>query len=600
MAIQPNILSSLDLATYKITLYVAKPEVWNDTSQVINDSEVVGSSAFIIAESGSEAEYGIDNLLFQSTINPSNKTSYTTTGVIQFDLYEPLGFSLLERLQALGPEFGFNNIYGARFILKVEFLGRNALTGRPERLQEIYTYKLGLHSVQASLNESGATYNVIAYNTAKMGTLAAVTETAVSINNVQTVTDFLGAIQYELNQNEKRIRGEGTNDTGDSKKQYKIVFDQSALIQATQEHGMFDLASAAMGAAGTTRGTGANASGGDSDVASTKRDFTITKNSNIASFIANTINSEVESLAKFGTETQEKSNILPVVKVDYEVRDLGETDKTNAPGEEHVFKVGITWKNSVITKDPQETKDFILSEQKQNDFFDNVLQSSIVKKYDYLYTGQNTEVLDYQLTYNALFRVAIDPAASQAYMSTAQVRGSTGREQEENISSGKKYLSQIQPQPVFPLDTPVFEYTVASPDAQAQAEHNNANSSTIKYNRYVQYSQRSADFHETSISIKGDPFWLGTPDSVLESIGQSLQTFTSREISVAILVKKPDQSIADPFKTKAPEIEYASSGVYTVQNVESRFQRGQFTQTLTLYKNLKVNPFMISTRLTEL
>lgn len=600
MAISDNILSNLDLATYRLTLYLVKPHVWNDPSVLIKDEGIVGSDAIIISESGTEAAFAMDNLTIESVISPSRKSSYTTTGLVQFDLTEPLGFSFLERLQVLAPKYKFTNIYGAKFVLKVQFIGRNVQSGLPEPQDDVYVYNLGLHSLNASLNEGGTTYNFICFNMFKQASIESVAETPVTVKNVKTVSDFTTNLVAALNENENRIRGNDASTSGISKKTYDIVFDESASISAKDGlYESFDLRTQNMGTqdSNAAKGTGENANSEDSGT----RDYPLRSNSNIAAFIQNTINEEVKSLADYGVRTQETSNVLPVITVTPTITFTDEIDPvTNAPGHKVTFVIGVKWISSVITRNNASTQEFLRSEMKQSAFFDTVLSSSIVKKYEFLYTGNNTDILQFDLNYNALFRVSLDPSEAGVYPSTMQTRGSVVTGKQSQPVSNPKYLSQVQQEIINPLDEPIFEPTVQSPDRQSSSEHVNNSANTVKYNQYVDFAQRSDDFTYAEITIKGDPFWLGSPDAKVRNVPGSLQSFAGNNISIAILNNKPNDTFASAFENQAPEIEYSSSGVYDVQTVESRFQQGKFTQQLGLIKNMKVNPYLISTKLTEL
>ena len=58
-----------------------------------------------------------------STVRASEDTANVVTGALNFEIQEPLGFSLLHKIMSLSEEYGFQNIQNALYVLKVEFKG---------------------------------------------------------------------------------------------------------------------------------------------------------------------------------------------------------------------------------------------------------------------------------------------------------------------------------------------------------------------------------------------------------------------------------------------------------------------------------------------
>ena len=77
----------------------------------------------IIAESGSTATYAIDNLSIISYVTPGSTSGNTVSGVFQFNVYEILGFKLLNRVLQYSRPFNFITLQSAKYVLKVEYQG---------------------------------------------------------------------------------------------------------------------------------------------------------------------------------------------------------------------------------------------------------------------------------------------------------------------------------------------------------------------------------------------------------------------------------------------------------------------------------------------
>lgn len=601
--IENNWLSDVDLGTYKITLYLIHPDIWNSSTQLVNDDALLGKKAVIISESGVESSYSIDNLVMRSAVVPSRKAGFTSTGIMQFELHEPLGFSFLESLQSLAPTYKFTTLYNANFALKIEFGGRDVITGAPKKYPGVFIYRLAFKDVTAKLGPDGTHYSIVAYNMQKKAVVESGIETDLSVQRVTTVSDFAKQLEFELNKAENELRGKNQNDTGTSKKTYRVTFDDTADIKKTSSTRSFNVASAVMGGAGTEASSGDNASSGPKDTDRAVRDYTLDRNSSITAYIQNTINKNTPSLNDFIVESQESLNIHPVITVTPEVIQKDGVDpSTNMSEMEINFVIGVTWVYSTVTKDATEYTKFITDEGKQQAFFETVKNSAICKKYEYLYTGNNTEVLDFNLEYNGLFRVTLDPARASSMPNTVQTYGTSVTTVDNSTQQTGKYLSDIKPTNLMPLDASMFEYVVRSSDAQQTSESINSNSNMTVGPGYSDFYQRSADFLSASITVKGDPFWMGTPDAELggSTEATTVRDFKGHELSIAVLNMKPDPSMADPFNRQTGGIEFSSSGVYRVVSIESNFQQGKFTQTLETQKNTTINPYIIATRIAEL
>ena len=87
--VSDNWISTVDLGTYKFTLYIVDTDLYNDPTPLAqNDSAALNAGkAVIIAESGVTGAYSIENILIQSTINPSQTAGSSTPTGFVFEIY---------------------------------------------------------------------------------------------------------------------------------------------------------------------------------------------------------------------------------------------------------------------------------------------------------------------------------------------------------------------------------------------------------------------------------------------------------------------------------------------------------------------------------
>ena len=141
--INGNWNSSVNLAGYKLTLYLVKKPLWNSPDALANDSgSIQKGDAIIIAETGATTVFSIDNVNLTTFIRGGQKNVDASTGVVQFQLQEVLGFNFLDKILAVSSIFGFSTIASANYVLKVEFVGRDPETDLRVQYPNMFLYSL--------------------------------------------------------------------------------------------------------------------------------------------------------------------------------------------------------------------------------------------------------------------------------------------------------------------------------------------------------------------------------------------------------------------------------------------------------------------------
>jgi len=199
------------------------------------------------------------------------------------------------------------------------------------------------------------------------------------------------------------------------------------------------------------------------------------------------------------------------------------------------------------------------------------------KRYPYWFTGENTQVLDYQASFNKLYVLTVSGPP-----------GSTGL---ENVR--KKYTSSMR-------DIAYYQYQARSTES-AQGAEGKANELAASA---AEYLYNPSDNGNAKIKIIGDPAWI-QQGSVANSIDpKSLKygpflpdgtiNFDVNDIMFEIAWQKPQDydlasGIADPYKLPGRSFGDRTpiqSVVYRARAVTSEFRQGRFEQTIdgTLYQ----------------
>ena len=605
--VKENWMSTVDLATYKWTLYVVNPDVYNDPEILAqNDSAALSSGqALVIAESGVTGSYSLENVIIQSTITPNNESgSATPTGVV-FELYEPLGFSLLDRLLTVGQMMGYpSNIMGLNYVLKLEFLGRDGRTGASKKFPGIFLWKTRITGMKGSLGPAGAKYFITAMFDIRTTQVNTVTPVDTVVSNVSTVQNFTEQLQATLRQMEQDLlppvevrRGEKPH------KEWYIKLGDSTSIKANAAEGItaFDLGSQAWAGtvnSDTSSGESANTENPDT------RDIVINSETQLSEKITQLLEKNVPGWSTYVNESRELRYYVPFIYVDMKTEIIDEVDTTLAQSRKKItltVEVGI---NKTTAPDgEQQRRTLQTSQGLQQERFSNL---DVVKKYNYLYTGENTEILDFQLDIEQLFVVATSPAAgiyyadnSQQFVPTNPIQvsqdnlNSTQLTERQIRNSNARFLSDVEVERININHETPFERVPASASTQQKNEHTGL-TDDIAASIAQQTARRTVDNLNIQLEIRGDPFWLGTPDVIIGGNAGSdqISDFKGNDALIGFVSFQPNEKDLLIDQKRGP-VDMISSGLYNITHVESKFQQGQFTQSLTGYKDPNTNVFLI-------
>ena len=603
--VSDNWISTVDVGTYKFTFYIVDNDLYNDPSPLaVNDTaSLTAGKAVIIAESGVTGAYSIENVMIQSTINPSATGGNTTPTGFVFEIYEPLGFSLLDRVLTVGRRMGRpTNFPSQAYVLKLEFVGRDRETGASKKYDGIFLYQLRIGQMKASLGPAGAKYFIVAQSIIKAAQTSTVTKTDINISEVTTVQDFgqrlqdaLNAAEFDLLRPEEQASGFKPN------KEYVVKFAPSTSIEIDPitNTKKFDLKIAPWaGTADSQTSSGQSTNMDDTD----KRDITVNSETQLTAKVADLIEKNVPSFSTYVEDARKNSFVVPYVYTTVEEELFNDEDSSLNTQRTKIIITIHLGEDFTVPRELSEDQEKLQTNQEVQRVRFAALP--IVKKYNYLYTGENTEILDFQLDIEQLFAVAQAPAAgiyyadnNQQFTPTNAIQITTDRKgvtvktnEQQQQFSGEFFLSDIEIAKINVNESVVYDRIPSSANTQ-QVNETLTETDRIASHIAGQMARRENDAQQITLEIKGDPFWMGTPDSVRSGNKVSVANFKGTNAMIGFLNYQANEKDLLIDQNRGP-VDLISTGIYKVVTIESKFQQGQFTQTLDAYKDRNTNSFL--------
>ena len=612
--ITPNWMSTVDSPSYKWTLYIVSNEVWNDTSILYgNDTAALtADKAKIVAEQGVTTEFTLDNFAMASRVTPGQAHGNTTPGIIQFDLFETLGFTFLDKVLRAGVKLNKpQNLYSQNYVLKLEFIGRDATTGGSTKYPGVFFYPIRISQIRSTTSPGGTRYNIVAMNFIKVALTEAVTHTNINVNNFNTVDTFASQLQAGLNAAElNKLSEREITSGGVQAKTFQIVFNQSTKTKAryTKLVKDFTLDSQPwVGVVDATTAAGHATSLTNVDMAQ----LTVKSETALPSYIKDAIQKNCPTWSKFVTEMNalERTPYI-VVTPEMSYAKIGQkatsivrgtlTEEDGTAFEPIIIKltIAIGYSGTVPAEGSHVTN--FTDTNFQNEKFKNM---PIEKLYTYLYSGTNIEVINYQLDLEALFVTARTPMDGFYHADAMQqFSGSiidTTTKNPRPAEDTSVYLEDTKYN-VDALYNDLVNYEKRELSIEEQAGKSTTDTSnSLIANILSESARREQDAMSLSIEIKGDPYWMGNKKNVAVDGTVSLPDWETQDALIAFLQYNPNVNDLLELQIKGP-VDLVSSGIYKIISIDSRFQGGAFTQTLNGMKDITTNTLLTLPQLIKL
>ena len=637
----PNPLEQFASFTCVWTLAALTPAELNNPAIYRRSGElknIVMSSAGRFDESRVNTAYGkpefyINNFVMKSVIAPTTKTGNSNAVKFEWDIYEPYSMGLLlQSLQVAARNAGYlNYLDNAVYVLRAQFKGFDEDGRRLESIKDKY-FVLKLTGVKFQVNESGSSYKMeaVPYNhigfSDQINTSYSDVKLAADSKN-GTVEELLvtgtRSLCAALNQveatlvNEKRIQYPDVYDIQfpETAEEFTSYAEYKPLaVTATMDPRSVDSPSGTKVISGTKLETPKNltvnaigrsdfgfsqANGGnflfkrpgdiiDEKTGVVKRDNMVIdpKNRSFQFAQGQTITAMINQIIL--SSQYAKDNVKPKSdgfiywwKIDVQVELLQFDDWTGDFAKKYTYRVVPFKIHHTVFSNPNAAP--IGYEE---------IAKKIVKKYSYIYTGQNVDVLKFDININNLFFTGTNPSsennsalvADRNQDGTAEKLNSVPVQGEGAASTSKaanfgRARNLRDPNAMRPL--------VKGGPGTADTEQKIAEAF---HRAFVEGT--SADLVKVSLEILGDPYWMidsgmgnyfasaPTKDSQITNDGT--MNYESGDVFVYLTFQTPADvnETTGLYNFALVGKESPFSGIYRVVLCENVFSDGVFKQRL--------------------
>ena len=547
-----NPLLDFETMNYVITLSCIPQQAYNNGTYRY-------SKGTVIAKTGGKGrqgtgplsyDYFIERLTVRSTVAPSKKAFATNAYQIIFDVTEPLGVDLIPALIEASQRQGYRNHLSAVYLLTIDFVG-NDDNGIPKKIGGTTRYiPIRLFKVDIDVSESGAKYNINAapYNFIEQLQSHDTLQEAIphAGSDVKTlVQDFFDV----LNETKTELKDEA----GVVLKPHLYEFDISSSTA--------DIIGSSLGFddAGASSNQAINVSpkipGGNPNLRDSRK-VIAQKGTSIVEYLTHVAQNSKFMLTQFGETNESNSDILSTIKImpSTEIVDLD-----NGSGE------------------PQYKFVYALRTQQIAIESTNV---GPVRTYNYIYTGENKDVLNLDLKYQFAY---FQPGRYYDAFQNKLKNDDDKLDKESQAGTVSKGMNIHGPSSTATVATAQKAADTVNPDAPAK------NREMADVFRKI-LEDPAADLIVVDLGILGDPYWIEQKsikpgNKQMTSNGQTEPDGSvspdANNIVVQINAKYPSDLDDETGLMRLNQSAFFQ-GKFRVFMCESNFEGGIFEQTLSM------------------
>jgi len=554
MGARGNPLLDFETMNYVITLSCVSKQQFNSGSYRRNPGVV-------IAKTGGKGrqgtgplsyDYYIERLTVRSTVAPTPNAFATNAYQIFFDITEPLGVDLIPALIQAAMQQGYENHLSAVYVLKIEFVG-NDDNGVPRKISGTTRYiPCRLFKVDLDIDEGGGRYNIQAAPYNYIQQLTAYDKLNESV--IHTGTDVQTLVQNFF---------VGLNENYKVKKDDDKVVVKPHLYEFDIEGSSADIIKSKLGfgdpGASANQAINTSPAGGPGGGDSASRKVTAQKGTSIVEYLTHVVQNSKFILNQFDASNDSTDEIYSTIKImpSTEIIDLD-----NGLGE------------------PQYKFSYSLRQQKIAVESSDV---SPVRTYNYIYTGENKDVLNLDIKYQFAY---FQPGRYYDAMQNKLKNDDDNLEEESTSNQGPSFDDNSLGKggtSAAKVPTAQESTDTANPDAPA------ANREMADVFRQI-LEDPAADLIVVDLTILGDPYWieqktLNPGNNQMTSDGQTEPDGSvspdANNIVVQLNARYPSD-INDDTGLMRLNLSAFFQGKFRVILCESNFEGGVFQQTITM------------------
>lgn len=542
-------------------------------------------------------EYFVENFEQTNVIAPNPKIGNTYAIKYKFEIYEPYSMGVfLQSLAIASWKQGYNSHLECPFVFKLEFEGFTNDGYLAGNVCDPRWFCMRLTKANFTVSEGGSRYEIegVPYNHFSYSntTDSVFSDIKIEIENGKTVKDALvnaeNSLQNALNRVMTDQKETGRQSCNAEKTEYLIEFPIPGSDADTNDIGnaKFDCKLWHGGARphgkaenvydGNTQQNKADYTAIDHD----RREIRFSQGDSIVSVITKVINQSEWVFTEATAKTDTNNGFRTHFKVDVQEELLGYDDRTQVLRKKVKFRVRPYGVHEAMYKNP-----------KSRPIGYEFIKSQIVKEYHYTYTGQNVDILNFDIEINNMFYQGINPKTE------------TNNEGWQN--QGQHVTAEVDPNKIVAGDGPSAKArTNVTPVAETQMDpsylHQNERmgSNLQKYetliaeNFHRQFVESTAaDMIMLDLEVLGDPYWLSdsgpcnytvSEPAPKQEVGEStdpIMNYENSDIFVYVVFRAPIDADIPGGIFSFPE-KNSYGGIYRVTTVESTFADGNFRQRL--------------------
>lgn len=578
-------------------------------------------------------EFFINNFVMRSIIGGNTKTGNSNAFKFEWDIYEPYSMGLLlQSLQNAAINAGYvNYLNNTPFVMRLDFQGYDEL-GKPYTTIKPKFFVLGLSSCKFSVTESGSTYKMegvpynhkgfsdnvnISFNDVKITGPAngkGTVQELLAGSHKESLTAVLNAIEERLVEDkqvqypdEYAIQFPTTADSFSSAGSIKLpgaaTINPNAIIktvikgsatEAKTNLDSNDIGGASLGFSQEQGGTFAMLKNDKRDektgliergkmtIDPKNRVFQFAQGQTLTAIINQIILSSDYAKKAIDPKNKTPEGFIKWFRLDVQVELLKYDDWIGDYSKRFTFRVV-----------PYLVHESIFSNPNSAPIGYSELQKRVSKGYSYIYTGENTDVLKFDININNLFFTGLNPSkeADTAQASDPNTSGGTAPQQ------NKETVTEKGSSPGAQIATTGRARLKRDPALLNQQIKGGANRSSSEqqvarafHNAFI---NSNTELVKIELDILGDPYWMVdsgfanyfSPSSINnKSITEDgTMNYESGDVYIYITFKTPvdinETTGLYEFANAGKESPF--SGIYRVTQCESQFNEGTFKQKLT-------------------
>lgn len=548
---------------------------------------------------GITAEYFIDDVEIESIIAPTTNTRQTNATKISFKVREPYSMgNFLQTLAIAALEQGYSNYIDAGWLLTIEFVGWND-NGQAVTVDGTKRYfPLKLTSVDFTVTAGGSEYTVeaIPYNEQALSDEAQAMKEDIDIKGI-TVEDFLvngiegnDSLQDVLNTRELNQKEADQKKVSDV---YLITFmDENGsptgnnIGDAKITRNSYDQGNQLFGEPEPVEGNEGAFQRGNIVLHPEERRINFKKGTRIQEIIE-----ELILLSEFARNWIDQEPDADGMKEWFKIRTVTYPQAVSPENTAQRGRLPRVYWFQISKFKYHSSKTNSPSVKAKG--FEN-LKNQAVKEYNYIYSGENDDILDFNIEFNTAFFTTLQ--ADLAQLAQDKVVGGDDRisEQEQDsisvVNSGAAQNARSG-EAVASLEDSPNTNTGSSGGGVEQSTKNNI---ARKFNELV---LNGVDLLTMNLQILGDPYYIadeevGSYTSRQSSLSPNINedgsiSYGKREVDVLVNFRTPID-IGRDGSMQFPNIETESvgqfSGLYQVITVRNSISENKFTQELELIR----------------